>query len=141
MSNWIAGACGLLALVFWLLLSGLGFTVPHWVPFAGGDHVTLVNGAWKAEANAKRAEKKAEDDRDGWKKATDDFQGGLNTCNASVLGWKTAGDKATAEATANLAKLNAAQASLDAARKRLAAVPKSTDVCPSVDAVFTGAFQ
>lgn len=65
---------------------------------------------------------------------------GLDRCNASIADLGAKGRAATAAAQAAIAKARAAQAALSAARRRLAAVPASKAVCPSVDAIFKGAF-
>lgn len=68
------------------------------------------------------------------------LQSGLDACNASVNDWKAEGDKATAAANAKIRALEAQLAAIKTARGRLASVPGSNAVCPSVDAIFEGAF-
>lgn len=99
------------------------------------------DGLEKQRDDAKTAKKTAEADRDTWKGNADTLKKGLGVCNASIDQLGAAGDTLAAEAREALARLSGMQAELDAARKRLAAVPGSTQSCPQVDAIFAGAFR
>jgi len=67
--------------------------------------------------------------------------GGLGRCNASVDALKAKGAAATTQAQAEIDALKAQVKTLQDARGKLAKVPTSNAVCPSVEAIFQGAFQ
>lgn len=115
--------------------------------FAGATAIQTVriNGisffGWYAIDGYKPLYEKAASDNKTAATNIANLTGGLDRCNSSVDALKAKGDAATSQAQAEIDALKAQIKTLQGARTRLASVPPSKAICPSVDAIFQGAFQ
>ncbi len=124
----VIGALVLLIIVQIVQLYGFGLSLP----IVG--HVTIAEGAIPAR-DAALQKLGAEQSNVAVLKS------GLARANASIALLAARGRAATAQAQTAVDKAARAQAALSVARHRLAAVPKSKEACPAVQAIFAGAFQ
>ena len=124
----VIGALVLLIVVQTVQLYGFGLSLP----IVG--HVTIAEGAIPAR-DAALQKLGAEQSNVAVLKS------GLDRANASIASLAARGRADTAKAQTAVDQAAKAQVALAAPRKRLAAVPRSKEVCPAVQAIFKGAFQ
>ncbi|MGC8534866.1 MAG: hypothetical protein ACP5QR_04960 [Rhizomicrobium sp.] len=124
----IIAALVLMVVVQTVQLYGFGLSLP----IIG--HVTIAEGAIPARDEALKALGQAQAN-------AETLQAGLDKANASIAALAARGRADTAKAQTAVDKAAQAQAALSVARHRLASVPGSKEVCPSVQAIFLGAFQ